>query len=847
MTIVLTLAAELENNITTPASQLSMFNVTNAECDACFGVITATPISSFSSTTGTSVAPVNVKPFGGNIKLNFQDSNKYAGILVLPVLCRLLDDFTVRLEATLISESHQKPKSKKQKAVVSKECSIRIIVYGMKGDKHNIGNLLSDAGLCFQHPSALECDEHVEYCNPHYLLRPGSQMPALENLSLTAENPRSPQSDKLDEANMARLLRIFDSAGADESEASVTVDPSPRLSSTLMEHQLTALAMMIERECGVESLRFPTLWVPAPNNQYRHIITGARQSKPTPIRGGVLADEMGLGKTLSVLALICSSLDGPYSQITCPRVVRPVGTLVICPKSTITAWQDQISRHIFPNQIKSAVYHGPGRRLLAKKLENYEVVLTTYETLRSEWENRGPLYTGRWLRIVLDEAHHIRNRSSQVFKATLEIQAHYRWCLSGTPIHNSLDDYGALLTFIKVNPFSKKSMFDYWITSPVKEKKLGSLEKLKNLVRATCLRRTKASCAVSLDLLKPVEEIQYVDLSKEDQEIYTFFKKKTADIAMGNHLIRGVRANEGAPKEGNILSLINILRLICDHGISLLPPKALAAWSQQDSSLVDWQMMKSSRRTCVRCEEDLEEMDVYPIKSRFLEANRRQSLCSACAALNEANTDEQTRIHPEEMRKKATMGKTSKSIIGVPGPSNKVESLLLNLNREQGSGEGGSVVKSVVFSFWTKMLDLIESTLRRSNFTIQRIDGQTSLEGRGEALRQFNKFEGCVVMLASIGSCGEGVDFTAASNVHIMEPQWNPMVEAQAVDRVHRKGQTKLVTITRYITPKSIETYIQCVQQDKMALINQSINNVAESEARDLESKRCKMLEAYLQ
>jgi hypothetical protein len=50
------------------------------------------------------------------------------------------------------------------------------------------------------------------------------------------------------------------------------------------------------------------------------------------------------------------------------------------------------------------------------------------------------------------------------------------------------------------------------------------------------------------------------------------------------------------------------------------------------------------------------------------------------------------------------------------------------------------------------------------------------------------------------------VDFTAANNVHIMEPHWSPMAEAQAADRVHRKGQTRRVTVTRYIVPKSIET-----------------------------------------
>ena len=124
------------------------------------------------------------------------------------------------------------------------------------------------------------------------------------------------------------------------------------------------------------------------------------------------------------------------------------------------------------------------------------------------------------------------------------------------------------------------------------------------------------------------------------------------------------------------------------------------------------------------------------------------------------------------------------------------------------------------------MLDLIETALQMNGFVFQRIDGQKSLEHRTRALNTFNSDPTCTVMLASIGSVAEGygirplhvnfgncshmhsssrVDLTAANFVHLIEPHWNPMVEAQALDRVHRIGQKRDVVTIRYIANKSIE------------------------------------------
>ncbi|RSL54272.1 hypothetical protein CEP54_010010 [Fusarium duplospermum] len=100
-------------------------------------------------------------------------------------------------------------------------------------------------------------------------------------------------------------------------------------------------------------------------------------------------------------------------------------------------------------------------------------------------------------------------------------------------------------------------------------------------------------------------------------------------------------------------------------------------------------------------------------------------------------------------------------------------------------------------------------------------------------------------MLASIGSAGEGIDLISACHVHILEPQWNPMTESQAIGRVHRFGQRQKVTVTRYIVKKSIETYIRWIQNDKLRLITQSIDQMSISQT-EVDEKRWKRLQDTL-
>ncbi|KAI9891466.1 MAG: hypothetical protein M1814_002785 [Vezdaea aestivalis] len=460
------------------------------------------------------------------------------------------------------------------------------------------------------------------------------------------------------------------------------------------------------------------------------------------------------------------------------------------------------------------MYHGPNRH--RSLFVNTDLVITTYETLRSDWRTEGHLFSTPWYRVVLDEghkrisysigcypeltirqAHHIRNRSSQIFKAAYALKSSRRWCLTGTPIHNSIDDFGALLAFLHTPSFEDKSAFDFWISRPMKMDHRRGLEPLKALIKTICLRRTKSQLKDACELTTRTERIDYVKLKNRDQTLYDFFKLKCSKVAQGLLSKGKFPSDTGKDKEENFLSLLLTLRLVCDHGEQILPQPAQEVW------------MSSNDRV------------------KAVEAQIHSGLSTASG-----------QIHP------------SRSIAnGHYSSSAKVVALLCNLRNEQSheiQRTAWKPIKSVVFSYWTKMLDLIEPILKENGYNSARIDGSTSLESRFEALRQFNNNSACTVMLASISSCGEGVDFTAATHVHLIEPQWNPMVEAQAIDRIHRIGQEYDVTVTRYITPDSIETYIQTLQIEKLSVINRSLESHNSASGEEECEERWDNLQAFL-
>jgi SNF2 family DNA or RNA helicase len=156
---------------------------------------------------------------------------------------------------------------------------------------------------------------------------------------------------------------------------------------------------------------------------------------------------------------------------------------------------------------------------------------------------------------------------------------------------------------------------------------------------------------------------------------------------------------------------------------------------------------------------------------------------------------------------------------------------------EEGTNE--VVLRRVVLTEWTSYLDLIEVALRNAGLgdKFTRLDGTMPLKKRTESLNKFRDDKNVTVILVSIKAGGLGLNLTSASKVYVMEPLFNPAAEAQAIDRVHRLGQTREVKVTRFIMNRSVEQRVLKIQEMKIKLADLSMNRNLRLD-KEQESKR---------
>lgn len=217
-------------------------------------------------------------------------------------------------------------------------------------------------------------------------------------------------------------------------------------------------------------------------------------------KGGILADDMGLGKTLQSISLIISNArpdrDAPGWKKSLNGVQR--GTLVVAPLALIKQWEAEIKEKVTKShRLSVCVHHGPNRTKRFQDLAKYDVVITTYHILVSEHgHSSDTLKSGcfgvHWYRVILDEAHSIKNRNAKSTKACCALDAEYRWCLTGTPMQNNLDELQSLVHFLRIAPYDDLGHWRDNIDKPMKGGKGHlALKRLHALLQSFMKRRTK--------------------------------------------------------------------------------------------------------------------------------------------------------------------------------------------------------------------------------------------------------------------------------------------------------------------------------------------------------------------
>ncbi|XP_021108552.1 helicase-like transcription factor isoform X2 [Heterocephalus glaber] len=507
---------------------------------------------------------------------------------------------------------------------------------------------------------------------------------------------------------------------------------------------------------------------------------------------------------------------------------RPRTTLIICPLSVLSNWIDQFGQHIKSEvHLNFYVYYGPDRIRDPALLSKQDIVLTTYNILTHDYGTKGdsPLHSIRWLRVILDEGHAIRNPNAQQTKAVLDLEAERRWVLTGTPIQNSLKDLWSLLSFLKLKPFLDREWWHRTIQRPVTMGDEAGLRRLQSLIKNITLRRTKTSKIKGKPVLELPERkvfIQHITLSDEERKIYQSVKNE-GKATIGRYFNEGTVLAHYA----DVLGLLLRLRQICCHTHLLTNAVSSSGPSGNDTPEELRKMLikkmklilsSGSDEECAICLDSLTvpvithcaHVFCKPCICQVIQNEQPHAKCPLCR--NDIHGDNLLECPPEEMtcdnEKKSNMEWTSSSKI------NALMHALIDLRKKNPN------IKSLVVSQFTAFLSLIETPLKASGFVFTRLDGSMAQKKRVESIQCFQNTEtgSPTIMLLSLKAGGVGLNLCAASRVFLMDPAWNPAAEDQCFDRCHRLGQKQEVIITKFIVKDSVEENMLKIQNTKREL-----------------------------
>jgi SNF2 family DNA or RNA helicase len=489
--------------------------------------------------------------------------------------------------------------------------------------------------------------------------------------------------------------------------------------------------------------------------------------------GGCLADDMGLGKTVQVLALLekrrtrriaaaktksskpvaktkkVANIELPKNELPNSELTEALGvsvevdpwcqsvnefkrkpTIVVVPKSLIFNWIEEAEK--FAPKLRILNFTGTGRKTAATEAGEFDVLLTTYATMRIDIQK---LCQINFDYAILDESQAIKNSNALVAKASRLLRSDYKLAMTGTPIENHLGELWSLFEFLNPGMLGSSRGFKAMTRiKPDDENDKRAVKALAAGLKPFFLRRTKQQ--VLKELPEKTEQLLTCEMTKQQQKQYDELKEYYR-----------VKLTKKVETEGLGKSKIYVLE-------ALLRLRQVAC----DPRLVDPKAKPGS-------------------KLGLLE----QQL---------------------------------KEVIG-----------------------GGS--KALVFSQFTSLLALVKEQLDAAGINYEYLDGQTTK--RADKVKNFQDNDDVKVFLISLKAGGSGLNLTAAQYVYLLDPWWNPAVEAQAIDRAHRMGQKNPVFAYRMTCKNTVEDKILKMQASKK-LLAESVINADDSLLRNLSAEDLAML-----
>ena len=494
---------------------------------------------------------------------------------------------------------------------------------------------------------------------------------------------------------------------------------------------------------------------------------------------GVLADDMGLGKTIQSTSIVASTAMerlATFSSTQDPSDA-PKPSLVVCPSTLVSHWPHEISKFV-PSQVLSPlrVHGAPGDRAeLYKNIGPSSVVVISYETLRSDIATLKKI---QWTYIILDEGHAIRNPTSKLSQAARELNGMHRLILSGTPVQNSVMEIWAMFEFLMPGYLGSRAAFNARYGRSVERAKKSrkakesaqqqasilALQSLHKQVMPFILRRTKDQ--VLKDLPPKIIQDITCDQSGLQAALLKSFDGKSVEKTLKS-------LDSSSNDKGHIFKALHFLRKVCSHPVMVLEEGNDSHREAVDACLghgaaSDW------KRSMSRIASDLK---------------HSPKLVALKELLNDCG-------------------------IGVDETEDK-ESL-------QTVDAGHRVL---VFSQTKAMLNLVEAAvLAPMSVSYLRIDGDVDAVERFNVVQKFNADPTIDVMLLTTSVGGLGLNLTTADTVIFLEHDWNPQKDLQAMDRAHRIGQTRCVSVYRLLVKDTIEESIMSLQRFKLDVAAAVVN-----------------------
>ena len=716
-------------------------------------------------------------------------------------------------------------------------------------------------------------------------------------------------------------------------------------------------------------------------------------------KGGILADDMGLGKTIQALALIVSH-----------RSTDPLckTTLIVAPVALMKQWEREIKSKLKPgpqHSLKTMILHGSNRLQPWERLRTYDVVLTTFGTLGSEYkrfeankakQRANPNWrpTARddqlamlgekckWYRVIIDEAQCIKNKSTKNSLAAWTLQARFRFCMTGTPMMNSVDELYSLIRFLRITPWNDSTKFNSHFARPLKGQsraaKDQAMEKLQVLLKAILLRRTKTSTIDGkpiLNLPPRSTEARHGIFSDDEKEFYNALETRTR-LQFNKYL----KAGTVGRNYSNILVLLLRLRQACCHPYLLrdfaektfegglseetmtelakeLAPDAILRLKILSKPADETVTVESNQHenaeiaspgdetgtslecpicmdatanatifipcghiTCSECfarvtdptqaiaegeapetrtageakcpscrgkimaskvidhttfkkvympeifESEMQNSQVEELENEDSDESDDEDDADEKGNLKDFIVDDESddqkgyraRATPFEKASKQSKKARGKAKAKEEKPARKT---FAQLKRESHSSakarrrylkrlardwessakiektmeilrnvrntpdpETKQPEKVIIFSQFTSLLDLLEVPIDRESWKYQRYDGSMSSAARNQAVESFTDKPDVTIMLISLKAGNSGLNLTAASQVVIFDPFWNPYIEEQAIDRAHRIGQQKPVHVHRVLVENTVEDRILALQEKKRTMIEAALD-----------------------